>query len=87
MKYFFCVLGMVFVIEGLPYFTFPAQIKTYLLRLTEIPDSDAPDPGRRRRHPRPPPRLFRNNVTPTKDAGEYYGKIGLPQNSKFRLSQ
>jgi len=39
MKYFFCVLGMVFVIEGLPYFTFPGQIKTYLLRLTEIPDA------------------------------------------------
>ena len=38
MKYFFCVLGMVFVIEGLPYFTFPSQIKTYLRRLTEIPD-------------------------------------------------
>ena len=47
MKYFLCVLGMVFVIEGLPYFTFPAQIKTYLLKLTEIPDIDAPDPGRR----------------------------------------
>ena len=37
MKYFFCVLGMVFVIEGLPYFTFPDKIKIYLLRLTEIP--------------------------------------------------
>ena len=39
MKYFFCVLGMVFVIEGLPYFTFPDKIKTYLRRLTEIPDT------------------------------------------------
>jgi uncharacterized protein len=39
MKYFFCVLGMVFVIEGLPYFTFPAQIKTYLLKLTEVSDT------------------------------------------------
>jgi hypothetical protein len=29
---------MVFVIEGLPYFTFPAQIKTYLLKLTEVSD-------------------------------------------------
>lgn len=38
MKYFFCVLGMVFVIEGLPYFTFPAQIKTYLLKLTGVSD-------------------------------------------------
>lgn len=39
MKYFLCVLGMVFVIEGLPYFTFPRRIKTYLLRLTEVPDT------------------------------------------------
>jgi uncharacterized protein YjeT (DUF2065 family) len=39
MKYFFCVLGMVFVIEGLPYFTFPSQIKTYLRRLTEVPNT------------------------------------------------
>jgi len=39
MKYFLCVLGMVFVIEGLPYFTFPSQIKTYLRRLTEVPDT------------------------------------------------
>jgi uncharacterized protein len=38
MKYFLCVLGMVFVIEGLPYFTFPSQIKTYLHRLIEVPD-------------------------------------------------
>jgi len=39
MKYFICVLGMVFVIEGLPYFTFPIQIKTYLRRLTEVPNT------------------------------------------------
>jgi uncharacterized protein len=39
MKYFFCVLGMVFVIEGLPYFTFPDKIKTYLCKLMEIPDT------------------------------------------------
>jgi uncharacterized protein YjeT (DUF2065 family) len=39
MKYFLCVLGLVFVIEGLPYLTFPDKIKIYLLKLTEIPDS------------------------------------------------
>ena len=39
MKYFLSVLGMVFVIEGLPYFTFPAQIKTYLRKLIEVPDA------------------------------------------------
>ena len=38
MKYFLCVLGMVFVIEGLPYFTFPARIKAYLLKLAEVSD-------------------------------------------------
>ncbi|MDD5101167.1 MAG: DUF2065 domain-containing protein [Syntrophales bacterium] len=39
MKYFLCVLGMVLVIEGLPYFTFPDKLKIYLSKLTEIPDS------------------------------------------------
>jgi len=39
MKYFLCVLGMVFVIEGLPYFTFPTQIKTYLLKLAGVSDT------------------------------------------------
>lgn len=40
MKYFLCVLGMVFVVEGLPYCTFPDKIKAYLRRLTEIPDTN-----------------------------------------------
>ena len=39
MKYFLCVLGMVFVIEGLPYFAFPVKIKAYLLKIQEMPDS------------------------------------------------
>ena len=38
MKYFLCVLGMVFVIEGLPYFTFPGHLKTYLRRMAEVPE-------------------------------------------------
>jgi uncharacterized protein len=38
MKYFLCVLGMIFVVEGLPYFTYPGQIKSYLRKLTEVPD-------------------------------------------------
>jgi hypothetical protein len=29
---------MVLIIEGLPYFAFPEQIKTYLLKVSEIPD-------------------------------------------------
>jgi uncharacterized protein YjeT (DUF2065 family) len=38
MKFFLCVLGMVLVVEGLPYFAFPERIKTYLLKLIEVPD-------------------------------------------------
>ncbi|MCX7816286.1 MAG: DUF2065 domain-containing protein [Syntrophales bacterium] len=38
MKYFLCVLGMVLIIEGLPYFVFPEKLKLYLARVTEIPD-------------------------------------------------
>jgi uncharacterized protein YjeT (DUF2065 family) len=39
MKYFICVLGMVLIVEGLPYFAFPERIKAYLLKLVDIPDS------------------------------------------------
>ena len=31
-------MGLVFIIEGLPYFSFPAQIKTHLLKLVEVSD-------------------------------------------------
>ena len=39
MKYFLCVLGMVFILEGLPYFVFPHRIKEYLSMLLGMPDS------------------------------------------------
>jgi uncharacterized protein len=39
MRYFLCVLGMVMIIEGLPYFAFPDKIKAWLLKLVETPDS------------------------------------------------
>ncbi len=39
MDYFLCVLGMVFVVEGLPYLTFPDALKNYLARLTALPDA------------------------------------------------
>jgi len=39
MKYFLCVVGMVFIIEGLPYFLFPEKLKIYLLKITTINDS------------------------------------------------
>ena len=38
MDYFLCVLGMVFVVEGLPYLAFPDKLKTYLRKLTSMPD-------------------------------------------------
>ena len=40
MEYFLCVLGLVFVIEGLPYFAFPEKIKTYLQKIMEMPASN-----------------------------------------------
>ena len=39
MKFFLCVLGMVMVIEGVPYFAFPDKMKSWLERILEIPDS------------------------------------------------
>ncbi|MDA8124802.1 MAG: DUF2065 domain-containing protein [Deltaproteobacteria bacterium] len=39
MKYFLCVIGMVFVVEGLPYMTFPERIKQYLLKLAAVSDA------------------------------------------------
>ena len=39
MKYFLCVLGMVFIIEGLPYFAFPEKLKAYLTKVLDMPDS------------------------------------------------
>ena len=39
MKDFLCVLGMVFIIEGFPYFIFPERLKIYLIKMTTMPDS------------------------------------------------
>ncbi|MBW2559014.1 MAG: DUF2065 domain-containing protein [Deltaproteobacteria bacterium] len=39
MKFFLCVIGMVLIIEGLPYFAFPEKIKAYLMKLSEFPGS------------------------------------------------
>jgi len=39
MKYFLCVLGMIFIIEGLPYFIFPERLKIYLAKITMMPES------------------------------------------------
>lgn len=33
MNYFLCVLGMVLIVEGLPYFAFPARMKDWIARI------------------------------------------------------
>lgn len=39
MKFFLCVLGLVMVIEGMPYFVSPPKMKQFLSQLLDIPDS------------------------------------------------
>ena len=39
MKDFLCVLGLIFIIEGLPYFVFPEKLKLYLAKIITMPDS------------------------------------------------
>jgi len=38
-EFFLCVLGMVFIIEGIPYFVFPDKLKSFLARVSAIPES------------------------------------------------
>jgi len=38
MKYFLCVIGMVLILEGLPYFVLPDKMKAYLLKISDTPD-------------------------------------------------
>ncbi|PIP44215.1 MAG: hypothetical protein COX17_02730 [Deltaproteobacteria bacterium CG23_combo_of_CG06-09_8_20_14_all_60_8] len=33
MDFFLCVMGMVMVVEGLPYFAFPKQMKTWVKKI------------------------------------------------------
>lgn len=40
MEFFLCVIGMVMVIEGLPYFAFPEKMKSWIQKMVEIPDED-----------------------------------------------
>ena len=39
MKFFLCVLGMVMIVEGLPYFAFPEKMKFWVQKVLEMPDS------------------------------------------------
>ena len=38
MEFFLCVLGMVMVVEGLPYFAFPERMKFWVQKITEMPE-------------------------------------------------
>jgi hypothetical protein len=39
MEYFLCVIGMVMVVEGLPYFAMPDKMKDFMSKLQEQEDS------------------------------------------------
>jgi len=39
LKLFVCVIGLVLMIEGLPYFAFPHRIKDWLRQLLTLPES------------------------------------------------
>jgi uncharacterized protein len=39
MKDFLTVLGLVLILEGLPYFAFPGAFKTWMMRMLELPES------------------------------------------------
>ena len=38
MKFFLCVIGMVMVVEGLPYFAFPVKMKLVIQKVLEMSD-------------------------------------------------
>ncbi|MCD6224650.1 MAG: DUF2065 domain-containing protein [Deltaproteobacteria bacterium] len=39
MKFFLCLIGMVMIIEGLPYFAFPAKMKLWVAKILDMPES------------------------------------------------
>ena len=38
MDFFLCVLGMVMIVEGIPYFVFPDKMKIWVQKVIEMPD-------------------------------------------------
>ena len=38
MDFFLCVLGMVMIVEGIPYFAFPDKMKVWVQKVIEMPD-------------------------------------------------
>jgi hypothetical protein len=40
MEYFLSVIGMVMIIEGVPYFAFPEKMKLWVLKVLEMPEKN-----------------------------------------------
>jgi hypothetical protein len=40
LKFFLCVIGMVLVLEGLPYFAFPEKIKSLYQKIQDASDTN-----------------------------------------------
>lgn len=38
MKFFLCVLGMVMIVEGVPYFIFPEKMKAWVQKILLVPE-------------------------------------------------
>ena len=39
MSFFLCVIGMVMIIEGIPYFAMPHKMKTWIAKVLAMPDN------------------------------------------------
>ena len=39
MKFFLCVLGVAMILEGIPYFAFPAKMKEWMRKVDELPEN------------------------------------------------
>ena len=40
LDYFLCVIGMVMIIEGVPYFAFPDKMKQWITKMTAMSDRE-----------------------------------------------
>jgi uncharacterized protein YjeT (DUF2065 family) len=38
LNFFLCVLGMVMIVEGLPYFVFPERMKRWISQILDMPE-------------------------------------------------
>lgn len=39
MKFFFCVMGMVMIVEGLPYFIAPHKMREMVMMILQMPEN------------------------------------------------